>query len=97
MSKEHMKIDLTYARSPLYVRQTVALAFGIPLGQEFTWHILRDRICGLPASALPKSITFTGLSQMSMIIREESENLSAFLRELRRYHPHIEVWITILD
>ena len=96
MRSGNLRIDLTYARSPLYVRQTVAQAFGIPLGREFTWHILRDLICGLPASALPASVTFAGWSQMSMIIRDESENLSAFLSELKRVHPDIKVWIIIL-
>lgn len=97
MRNDNLRIDLTYARSALYVRQTIAQAFGIPLGREFTWHILRDLICGLPASALPISITFAGWARMSMVIREESENLSAFLSELKRVHPDIKVWIIILD
>lgn len=97
MRNENLRIDLTYARSALYVRQTIAQAFGIPLGREFTWHMLRDLICGQPASALPRSITFAGRIRMSMVIREEAENLSAFLSELKRVHPHIEVWTIIHD
>jgi hypothetical protein len=32
-------IDLTYAKNALFVRQSVAVAFGIKLDREFTWDI----------------------------------------------------------
>ncbi|ATQ77143.1 hypothetical protein CR152_23460 [Massilia violaceinigra] len=97
MRNETLRIDLTYARSPLFVRQTVARAFGIPINQEFTWELLRDLICNLDASALPKEIVFSGWSNMEITIREEAERLSGFLQVLQKRHPDIKVSIIILD
>lgn len=36
MHTEQTEIDLTYAKSPLFVRQTVAVSLGIPIDREFT-------------------------------------------------------------
>ncbi|MDM5179900.1 hypothetical protein PO883_22160 [Massilia sp. DJPM01] len=96
MRSEKLWIDLTYARSPLFVRQTVAHAFGIPVNQEFTWELLRDLICNLDASVLPKEVIFEGWPRMSMTIPDEAERLSGFLRALQLRHPDINVSIVIL-
>ena len=36
MHTEQTEIDLTYAKSPLFLRQTVAVSLGIPIDREFT-------------------------------------------------------------
>lgn len=91
LRSEILTIDLTYARSPLFVRQTVAHAFGIPVNQEFTWELLRDLICNLDASVLPKEITFEGWSSLCLAVFDEAERLSGLVRALRQRHPDIKV------
>jgi hypothetical protein len=86
-----LRIDLSYAKNALFVRQTIAAAFGVPLGREFTWEILHSLICYPENPALPKSILVEGFSQLSVRVPDEEKNLRNFLRQLREVRPDIQV------
>ena len=60
MSEKIVELDFTYAKNALFVRQTVAAAFGVPLGQEFTWDSLSTLACDAASETKPNRMTDTG-------------------------------------
>ena len=96
MNKNAIEIDLSYAKSALFVRQTIARTFGIPLDQEFSWDILRALICRPDNPFLPHSITLRGWPQASGRLPEEAQELMALLHLLKTQH-NIKLLITLHD
>lgn len=75
----------------MFVRQTVAVAFGIPLDRELTWDYLRMRICDPGNTEVPKRLLLVGLPRLSTMLQEEQRMFSAVLKELRTLRPDIEI------
>lgn len=90
-----ISIDLTYGKNALFVRQTVAVAFGVPLGQEFTWDVLGDIICRRKTIDLPGRVSVEGLSSLAVQVPSEARMFRNFLTRLRSEHPSIEVMIQL--
>lgn len=88
-------IDLTYGKNALFVRQTTAAAFGIPLGWEFTWADLGDTICSHAVEALPSQVIVDGLSSLSLRVPSEARAFNEFLRRLAAAHPSVRIRIQI--
>lgn len=86
-----LTLDFEYGRTPLFVRQTVATAFGITLGQEFTWDSLANLVRDAVRASPPRSIRVLGLPYLDMVIPEEARCLSVLLRELEKEHPEIRI------
>lgn len=95
MSANELRIDLGCAKNALFVRQTIAAAFGVPLNMEFTWEILRKLICYPENPALPQSILIEGFPGLNTRVPDEGRNLSNFLRDLRAVRPDIKVSILL--
>lgn len=91
----HVSIDLTYGKNALFVRQTVAIAFGVPLGQEFTWDMLGNLICARKSIDLPGRISVLGLSSFAVHVPDEARSFQKFLDRLCAEHPGIDVVIRI--
>ena len=91
MSNSELRLDLSYAKNALFVRQTIAAAFGVPLNREFTWEILRNLICYPENPALPESILIEGFPGLSSRVPDEGKRLSDFLRYLHAARPDIKV------
>lgn len=95
MDTSELRIDLSYAKNALFVRQTIAVAFGIPINREFTWEILRNLICYPENPSLPENILIEGLLGLSSRVPDEGQHLSDFLRHLRTARPDIKVSILL--
>jgi len=76
-------IDLTYARNALFVRQSVAVAFGIPVDRELTSEYLQDRLCNAHDLEIPKRVLIRGLPSASSALGDESRMLRQLLRALQ--------------
>ena len=96
MSALRIEIDLTYAKNALFVRQSVALAFGIPIDRELTWEFLQGRICNSEDVAIPTHVLVRGLPNSGGSLGEESQMLRRLLRELESVHD-IQVQFVIHD
>ena len=92
---EPKTLDFTYAKNALFVRQSVAVAFGIPLDRELTWDYLRERICDPGNAAIPQRLLLIGLPTLSTMLPEESRMFSAVLKELRTLRPDIEILVEL--
>lgn len=97
MSNEQATIDLTYAKTPLFVRQTIAVTFGIPLDQEFTWRILRERICDPANSSVPRRLLVRGFSSLAVALPEEASMLGGVLKALCALRPDVEIQFVLHD
>ena len=75
-------IDLTHAKTALLVRQTVAVAFGVPIDQELTWEVLHKRLCTSTRLDIPERILVRGLPQASIHLSEECQMLRNLLKAL---------------
>jgi hypothetical protein len=95
MTECQVTIDLTYAKNALFVRQTVAVAFGIPIDRELTWPILQERICDPANLAIPKKILVEGLPGLGIRVPDEERMLISLLLDLRVIRPDIEVMILL--
>lgn len=89
-------IDLTYAKNALFVRQSVAVAFGIPLDRELTWDFLHHRICKSHDLDMPGCVLIRGLSSASILLKDEIRMLRNLLRVLETEHG-VEVRIILHD
>ena len=92
---EQKKLDFTHAKNALFVRQTVAVAFGIPLDRELTWDYLRKRICDPGHTEVPERLLLIGLPRLSTMLPEEKRMFSAVLKELRTLRPDIEIMVEL--
>ncbi|RIX84038.1 hypothetical protein [Acidovorax cavernicola] len=90
-------IDLSFARSPLFVRQTLASAFGIPLGQEFTWNSLTTLVCETTRMSVPDRLSVVGISQLGVALPDEEKSLRELLRALQAQLPDLRILITLHD
>lgn len=95
MSHGQVRIDFSDAKNALFVRQTVAKAFGLPLDREFTWDILRSLICYPENSALPESLLIEGLPSLGVCVPDEAQHLTTFLRDLRVVYPEIKIAVLV--
>jgi hypothetical protein len=75
-------IDLTHAKNALFIRQAVALAFGVPIDQELTWEVLHERLCTSTGLEIPERILVRGLPQASIHLSEECQMLRNLLKAL---------------
>jgi hypothetical protein len=88
-------IDLTWAKNALFVRQTVAQAFGVPLDREFTWDMLRAAICRADNPRLPDKIYIVGRSHASLDVPNEARALDEFLAALKVVRPHLQITVQL--
>lgn len=93
--EKHLRLDFTYAKNALFVRQTIATGFGLALDREFNWQLLLDLICGQENPPIPASITIAGYAQMSQNIREEAQMLQIFLKKLKEKYPELTVFFVL--
>jgi hypothetical protein len=95
MSTAQVRLDLRSAKNALFVRQTVALAFGIPLDREFTWGILGRLICRPDNGELPERVVVEGLPALHSRVPHEARMLAKFFDSLCAARPGIEVVIRL--
>ena len=95
MASGQVTIDLTYAKNALFVRQTVAVAFGMPINRELTWEILRDRLCDPENRSLPATIVVKGLPSLGLSVPSEAKSLRSVLRELGTLRRDITISILL--
>jgi len=93
--KDDLTLDFEYGRTPLFVRQTVAVTFGIPLGQEFTWDSLTILVCNAVRASPPRSISVLSLPYLGVVMPDEAEGVSFLLRALREMHPTLDISIAL--
>lgn len=93
---DELRIDMTRAKNALFVRQTVAIAFGLPLDQEFTWDSLRALICYAGNPRIPATISVDGLASMSLNVASEEREFSDFLKALQVARPDLRLSYRIL-
>lgn len=77
------------------MRQTVAKAFGIPLGQEFDWDSLTELACEAVSAGLPCRITVLSLVYLGVVMPEEAEMVGRLLRQLRERYPEIGISVAL--
>ena len=82
MTDTRKTIDLTCAKNALFVRQSVAVAFGVPLDRELTWDFLQDRLCSSADVAMPDCVLIRGMPSTAGELGEETRMLHRFLRAL---------------
>jgi hypothetical protein len=92
-----INLDFTFAKNALFVRQTVAVAFGIPLGEEFTWRSLSALVCEAAKASPPAQVKVLGLSALSTLLPTEARSLKELLGILQGQHPGLEVFIVLHD
>jgi hypothetical protein len=86
MSDAQKTIDLTYAKNALFIRQSVAVAFGVPLDRELTWDFLQDKLCNSTDVAMPDCVLIRGMPSTAGELADESRMLRGFLRALEASH-----------
>ncbi len=90
-----LTLDFEYGRTPLFVRQTVAVAFGIPLGQEFTWASLTALVRESVKASAPRRISVLGLVGMSVALPQEASMVRSLLKVLREDHPEMDISVAL--
>ena len=90
-----LTLDFECGRTPLFVRQTVAVAFGIPLGQEFTWESLTALVCAFVKASPPRRISVLSLVYLSVVLTDEAAMVNALLRKLGKEHPDIAISVAL--
>jgi hypothetical protein len=90
-------LNLSFAKNALFVRQTLASAFGIPLDREFTWDALNLLICDAARARNVIQISVEGLSQLGVALPDEAKSFRELLGLLRAQLPHLKVLITLHD
>ncbi|MCW7537672.1 hypothetical protein OOT46_07380 [Aquabacterium sp. A7-Y] len=93
--KDVLTLDFECGRTPLFVRQTVAVAFGIPLGQEFTWDSLISLACDAVRASPPRRISVLSLVYLGVVMPDEAEGVSRLLQALRRMHPALDISVAL--
>ncbi len=90
-------LDFSFAKSPLFVRQTVASAFGIPLEREFAWDSLTTQICASSGASQPDRLSIVGLSHLGVALPSEAKSFGEFLCILQAKLPSLKVLVTLHD
>ena len=91
MHADPVRLDLANAKTPLYVRQALALFLGLQIDREFTWEFFDECISNHSGLTLPKNIVVWGLIRLSMVMPEEEHKLRDWLRKLQLQHPEVVV------
>ena len=97
MNEKAIELDFTFAKNALYVRQTLAAAFGVPLGQEFTWDSLSGLVCNAACATKPSRLTVSGLSNMAVRLPEEAAMFRGFMRDVQERLPNLDIRIVLHD
>ncbi|AKJ30141.1 hypothetical protein [Caldimonas brevitalea] len=92
---DDLTLDFEDGRTPLFVRQTVAVAFGVPLGQEFTWDSLTLLVCDAVRASPPRRISVLSLHYIGTVMPDEAEGVLRLLQTLRRMHPDLDISIAL--
>ncbi len=92
MTNGVVTLDISFAKNALFVRQTIAVAFGIPLDQEFTWPILYEKVRSSAGLAEAREIHVNGPYTR---IPDEERLFSHFLHEIGAIRPDIRIMIRI--
>lgn len=92
---DKMVIDLTWAKNALFVRQTIAKSFGIPLDREFTWDSLQALICFSGNPKIPAKIDVYGFAGLGCSLKLEAEMFSTFLQALKIARPDVDVRVVL--
>jgi hypothetical protein len=95
MASDQVTIDLTYGKNALFVRQTVAAAFGIAINRELTWEMIRETLSDPSNRTLPARIMVKGLPHLGTTVPHEADQLRSVLRELGALRPDIAIRILI--
>jgi hypothetical protein len=90
-------LDFSFAKNALFVRQTLASAFGIPFDREFTWDALNPLICDAARARNLTQISVQGISQLGVALPEEAKSFRELLGVLRAQLPHLKVLFTLHD
>jgi hypothetical protein len=90
-----LMLDFEGVRTPLFVRQTIAVAFGIPLGQEFTWNSLTELVCIAAVASPPRRISVLGLAYLGVVLPEEADMVGSMLRRLRKERPSMAISVAL--
>jgi hypothetical protein len=91
MQKAKITFDFTYPRNPLFVRQTVAVTFGLRPRGDLTWDDLTSHILSLEDSALPREIYVRGAINLSLALPEEDRSLGQLFAVLRNRNPEVKI------
>lgn len=97
MHDSQVTIDLSFAKSPLAVRQTIGLAIGLAIDKEITWRNLRDYLCDPASSRVPKYLLFRGLSNLALTVPDEEKMLRQIIRAMEVFRPDVTVRIVLHD
>ncbi len=97
MTDKSIVVDLTNLRTSLGVRQTVAQAFGVPLGQEFTWDSLGALVCDAVRAAEPNRMTVSGLPKLGVNLPEEATMFRRLLGDLTSWLPNLDIRVVLHD
>lgn len=97
MIEKRVAVDFTYARTPLFVRQMLASAFGVPLGQEFTWDSLGALIRDAARASQPEHMTVSGLSNLAVNLPEEAAQFKGLLRDIKIWLPSLDIRVVLHD
>ncbi len=92
-----VEVDFTYAKNALFVRQTVAVAMGIPLGREFTWELLSNLVCDAACELNPSRLVVTGLSNLAVSLPDEAAMFTGILRDIKARLPNLDIRIVLHD
>lgn len=88
-------LDFEYGRTALFVRQTVAVAFGIPLGQEFTWDTLKNLVLEAARASPPYRVSVLGFMYIGVALPEEYKMVSDLLGKLKEQHPELDISVAL--
>ncbi len=90
-----LTLDFECGRTPLFVRQTLAVAFGIPLGQEFTWTSLTNLVLEAVRASPPRRVSVLGLVYLGSVLPEEAAMVRGLLRDLGKLRPEMTISIAL--
>jgi hypothetical protein len=97
MNGNTVKVDFTYAKNALFVRQTVAAALGVPLGREFTWELLSTLVCDAACELNPSRLVVTGLSNLAVSLPDEAAMFRGLLRDIKARLPSLDIRVVLHD
>ena len=90
-------IDFTSARTPLAVRQTLALGLGLTGEAEPGWSDLRKFICDGANLQIHGRVIFKGVSRLARQLPDEALALRSAIAELTQRRPEVIIGISIHD
>ncbi len=97
MIDKRILVDVTNVRTPVGVRQTVAAACGVPVGQEFTWESLGQLVIDAFRASEPNRMIVSGLPKLGVNLPEEATMLRGLLKDLTSRLPNLEIRVVLHD